>query len=160
MILLFDFATQFPFYTKFDCHHSLSVIIWSVHLKAIALAHNISYYKVTTLNSQSEKDTIRRCQTNSKKNLKNSLTRLSINQRNEQKTDFSSKYQIQEQNNNKKILQVPSCQEFRQSSFHNTTAIFKRLQTLCCCSSRSERTLADQPISVREKDESANGSVA
>ena len=123
-------------------------------------------YKVTTLNSQSEKDTIRRCQTvrqtqkKLKKKLKNSLTRSSINQRNEQKTDFSSKYQIQEQNNNKKILQVPSCQEFRQSSFHNTTAIFKRLQTLCCCSSRSERTLADQPISVREKDESANGSVA
>ena len=52
-----------------------------------------------------------------KKKLKNSLTRSSIDQRNERKTDFSSKYQIQEQNNNKKILvlQVPYCQEFRHS---------------------------------------------
>ena len=139
----------------------MSVIIWSVHLKGISL-HSISTQHIikSQLWTHSQKKTPSEGQKMSDKKLKNSLTRSSIDQRNEQKTDFSSKYQIQEQNNNKKILQVPSCQEFRQSSFHNTTAIFKRLQTLCCCSSRSERTLADQPISVREKDESANGSVA
>ena len=126
MILLFDFATQFPFYTKFDCHHSLSVIIWSVHLKGISL-HSISTQHI--INSQlwthSQKKTpsedVRQTQKKLKKKLKNSLTRSSINQRNEQKTDFSSKYprtkQQQKDIASAKLprvstVKVPSCQEF------------------------------------------------